>query len=212
MRRAGERDKKFIAIEHVASIHLAHRGPKASPAHCQGCVRLPQFDRLTVWLPIENTACDYLVELAGTQGLVPGPRLLGHRQGISNLAHHQHRQTVHVKGEGRGGIALRDVLRDQAIRLESRAQAPVLLRYTEGEQPCRTQVIVVSERKRSLAVVLGRARREVVYSQVMSEVDELLLAGRRVKIHTGTSSEQRDQTNCGMTCPLINRRFLSCNS
>src|SRR5262245_48517353 len=162
MRRAGERDKKFIAIEHVASIHLARRGPKAPPANCQSRIRLSQFDRFTVWLPIEDAPGDYLVELAGTQGLVPGPRLLGHRQGISNLAHHQHRQTVHVKGEGRGGIALRDVLCDQAVRLEGRAQAPVWLWYTEGEQPCRTQVIVVSERKRSLAVILGRTRRKVI--------------------------------------------------
>ena len=136
-----------MAVEHIAAIHLARRGPEAPSANGQGRVRLPQFDRFAVWLPIEDALGDHLVELAGAQGLVPGPRLVGHRQGIGNLAHHQHGQAVHVKGEGRGGIALRDVLRDQAIRLESRAQAPVLLRHTESEQPCRVQVIVVSERE-----------------------------------------------------------------
>src|SRR5262245_51620253 len=183
MRRASERNEKFIAIEYVATIHLACRGPKAPPAHYQGFVRLAQFDWFTVWLPIEDASGDYLVELAGTQGLVPSPCLLGHRQGISNLAHHQHRQTVHVKGKGCGGIALSDVLCDQTVSLESCAQAPVLLWHTEGKQPCRTQVIVVSERKRGLTVVLGRTRHKVINGQAVGEVNDLLLAGRRAKIH-----------------------------
>src|SRR5215510_14532995 len=137
MCRTGERDKKFMTVEYIAAIHLVRRSPKAPPTHCQGCIRLPQFDRFTVWLPIEDAPGDYLVEFAGTQGLVPSPCLLRHRQGISKLAHHQHRQAVHVKGEGRGGIALRNVLCDQAVRLEGRAQASVLLWHAEGKQPCR---------------------------------------------------------------------------
>jgi hypothetical protein len=147
MRRTGERDKEFIPVEHIAAIHLARRGPKAPSANGEGRIRLPQFDWFAVWLPIEDALANHLVELAGAQSLVSGPRLVGHRQGIGNLAHHQHGQAVNVKGESRGGIALCNVLRHQTVRLESRPQAPVLLRDTEGEQPCRTQVVVVSEGK-----------------------------------------------------------------
>ena len=78
------------------------------------------------------------------------------------LAHHQHGQAVHVEGERGRGVALGDLLGHQAVGLEARAQATVALRNAEGEQPCRAQVVVVVERKRRLAVVPLRARREAL--------------------------------------------------
>jgi hypothetical protein len=138
-----------------------------------------------VWLTVEDALLEHLAKLGRAELLVPLAGGGRHRHGIGDLAHHHHGETVHVEGQRGRGVALRQLLGDQTIRLVARPQPAIPLRDTEAEKPLRAQIRIVVERKRSLAIMRRGPRRKPLERQPPRRTDQLLLAGRRFEIHSG---------------------------
>jgi hypothetical protein len=81
------------------------------------------------------------------------------------------------------GVALRDLLGDEAVGLVRGAEPAEALGHAEAEQSRRVQVRVVVEGKGSVPVVPVGSGREPLPGQPPDERYELLLAGRGLQVH-----------------------------
>jgi hypothetical protein len=83
---------------------------------------------------------------------------------------------VHVEGERGGGVALGDLLRDQAIALVVGPEPAVTLGDAQAEEPRFPEIGIVVERKGGLAVVSLRAGGEALPGEAAGDRDQLALA------------------------------------
>ena len=106
-----------------------------------------------------------------------------HRHVIGDRAHHQHDEAVHVEGESRRGIALRQLLRNQAVGLVIGPEPAIAFGHAQAEEPLAAEIGIVVERKRRIAVVALGARGEALPGQAAGQGHQLLLSGRRLQVH-----------------------------
>ena len=124
-----------------------------------------------------------LAELLRAELLVTLPRTIGHGHGVGDDAHHQHGQAVHVERKRGRGIALRQLLGDEAVGLVRVAEPAETLGHAEPDQSRRPQIRVVVEGKGGLPVVPLGARREPLAREPAGKRDQLLLARRGMYVH-----------------------------
>src|SRR6266446_641608 len=206
----GEGHEELPAVDHVAPVHLSRGGAEAPPAHAERGIRLALLDRLAVGLAVEGARLDHLAELGRAELLVTLARGGGHGHGVGEHAHHQHGEAVHVEGERGRGIALRELLRDQAVGLVVRPEPAVAGGNAEAEEAGGSQIRIVVEGEGRLAIMLRRAGSEALAGQIAGEGDQLALAGGRAEIHGPTlcpSSGPRAQAPAISPRPGCGRRW-----
>ena len=124
-------------------------------------------------LPVIGARLHHLAVLGGPQRLVALACGGGHRHVIGNGAHHQHGQAVHVEGERRRGIALRQLLGDQAVGFIVGPEPAIAFRHAQAEQPLAAQVGIVVERKGRVAVVAVGTRRKTLAGEPACQGNQL---------------------------------------
>ena len=134
-------------------------------------------------LPVEGALLDDLAELGGPELLVALARRGRHRHGVGDRPHHQHGEAVHVEGERGGGVALRQLLRHQAVGLVVGPEPAVAFGHAQAEEPLGAEIGIVVERKGRLAVVALGARGEALAGQTAGKGDQLALPGGRLEVH-----------------------------
>ena len=185
---ARQGDEKLPPIDHIAAIHLARGGAKAPAAHTEPGIGLALLDRLAVRLSIEGAVLHDLAELGGAELLMAFAHRRGHRHAVGDRAHHQHRQTVHVEGERCGGIALRQLLRYEAVGFIVGSEPAIALGHAEAEEPLGAQIGIVVKRKGRVAVVAVGAPTEALAGQTVGKGDQFALPGGRQKMHQGLTA------------------------
>jgi hypothetical protein len=161
---------------------------EAPAAHTELGIGLALLHRLAVPLSIEGAVLHDLAELGGPELLVAFAHRRGHRHAVGDRAHHQHGEAVHVEGERRGGIALRKLLRHEAVGFVVRPEPAVALGHAQAEEPLGAEIGIVVEGKGCGAVVAVGARDETLAGQTAGKGDQLALPGGRLKMHQGLTA------------------------
>ena len=89
------------------------------------------------------------------QDLVAVAHLWRQFKTLHQRAHHQHGQTMHVEGESRGGVASGQLLGDQTVGLEVRAEPAVLLRDAQRQESRPPPVMLLLEWPGGVAVQIS---------------------------------------------------------
>ena len=134
-----------------------------------------------------------------------GTLLLRHVEAVRHLPHQHHGEAVHVVGERRGGVAACELLGDQAIGLEIRAEPAMRLRHAERQQPRLAQIVIVLEGKGRLAVQCGGARLKALHRQAARLFHQLLLKRRQTHVHGAGASRSRKSSTVPDGRPLDRR-------
>ena len=180
---ARQRDEKLPPVDHIAAVHLPRGGAEAPAAHTELGIGLALLHRLAVGLSVESAFLHDLAELGGPELLVALTHGGSHRHVIGDRAHHQHREAVHVEGERRRGIALRKLLRHQAVGFVVGPEPAVAFGHAQAEEPLGAQIGIVVEGKGRIAVVAVGARGEALAGQTAGKGDQLPLPGGRLEVH-----------------------------
>jgi len=141
-----------------------------------------------VRLTIEGAVLHDLAELGGPELLVAFAHHRGHRHIVGDRAHHQHRKTVHVEGKRRRGIALRELLRHEAVGFVVGPDPAIALGHAQAEEPLGAEIGIVDEGKGCGAVVAVGARGEALACQTAGKGNQLALPRGRLKIHQGLTA------------------------
>ena len=120
---AGQRHEELPPADHVPAGDPFRAGPETPPT-CLELVRRTLLDRLAVRLTVQDAVLDDLAEQPCAPLSVQGTRLVGERHLVGDLAHLEHGRRVHVVAERGRGVALRDLLGDEAVGLEACARDP----------------------------------------------------------------------------------------
>jgi hypothetical protein len=136
-----------------------------------------------VGLSVKGALLDDLAELGRPKLLVALAHCGRHRHVVGDRAHHQHREAMHVEGERRGGIALRNLLRHEAVGFELGPEPTVAFRHAQAEEPLGPEIGIVVEGKGCIAIVAVCARGEALAGQTAGKGDQLPLPGGRLEVH-----------------------------
>ena len=188
---AAQGDEKLPPVDDIAAIHLPRGGAKAPAAHGEAGIGLALLHRLAVGLSVEGALLHDLAELDGAELLVALTRGGRHRHVIGDPAHHQHGEAVHVEGERRRGIALRKLLRHQAVGFVVGPEPAVAFGHAQAEEPLAAEIGIVVEGKGRVAVVAVGARGKALAGQTAGKIDQFALPGGRLKVHQGGSRAGR---------------------
>jgi hypothetical protein len=175
--------QKTSPVDHIAAIHLARGGAEAPAAHTEPGIGLALLHRLAVRLSIEGAILDDLAELGGPELLMAVTHGGRHRHIVGNRAHHQHSEAVHVEGERRGGIALRKLLRHEAVGFVVSPEPTVMFGHAQAEEPLGAEIGIVVEGEGRVTVVAVGAQREALAGQTAGNGDQLALPGGRLEMH-----------------------------
>src|SRR5207248_2662601 len=182
-----QRDEKLPPIDDIAAIYLLRGGAEAPAADAELRIGLALLHRLAVGLSIKGAFLHDLMELDGPELLVALTHRGKHRHVIGNRAHHQHGEAMHVEGECRRGVALRQLLRHQAVGFVIGPEPTVAFGHAQAEEPLGPEIGVVVEGKRRVAVVAVGARGEALAGQTAAKADQLALPEGRLEVHRRAS-------------------------
>jgi hypothetical protein len=204
--RIGRGDEELAPVHPVAAVDLVGRGAEAPAADAEHLVGLAFLNRLAVRLAVEDALFRDLAEMTRPQFLVSGALCGVHLVRVRHLAHQQHGQAVHVEGERGRGVALRQLLRDQAVGLQVGAEAAAGLGHAEPQEAGLAQVVVVLDGEARLAVERRGARREALEGEPAGLIDQLLLPCRRPHVHVRLPDpEDGPQAKAGSPLEMVMR-------
>jgi hypothetical protein len=110
--------------------------------------------------------------MAGAQRLELGALGRGELERVGERPGPQLRAGVHVEGERGGAVVAPHLRGDEAIGAEVGAQPAMARRHAELEQARLAHVGVVLEREGRVAIVLRRARRELLGPELPHQCDQ----------------------------------------
>src|SRR5438874_1779121 len=177
------RDKELPPVDDVAALDLSRRGAEAPAADGERRVGLALLDGLAVRLSVKGAILDDLAVLGGAERLVTIALARRHRHIVGDRAHHQHRETVHVEGKRRRGIALRQLLRHQTVGFVVGPEPAIAFGHAEAKEPLGAEIGIVLERKGRVAVVAIGALGEALARQMAGTGDQFALPGGRLEVH-----------------------------
>src|SRR6266480_2691677 len=164
----------------VARIPIGSQAPAADGERRVG---LALLHGLAVRLSVKGALLDNLAVLGGAERLVALTLPRRHRHIVGDRPHHQHRETVHVEGKRRRGIALRQLLRHKAVGFVVGPEPAIAFGYAEAKEPLGAEIGVILERKGRVAVVAIGALGEALAGQMAGTGDQFALPGGRLEVH-----------------------------